>query len=448
MTSRARRRAIAAPASVRGRSTRKRAGRRRSSARRRLVLAPLPVERAEHGAELGQGGEERDGFQAGVGPHRHPCAVADAELGAGPAPGGWPTRSISAKVRTPITEGSRGPVRGGTSPRPEDVPDDQWLDHGGLPSLSLAPAIRARSPLCRQIADLRLGEHCAGRDGGSRRIVKASITEQLAGRAVERTVAGRRAEYEAEMRRIVETTFSLIQRTGSLDPSMRDILAESGISTQAFYRYFASKDELMLVLLDEGRRRLMDTLERRMRRADTPADRLRAWIEGVLAQATNAGGGGPHAPVGPERTAPQHVVPRGAAVVGGSARRPAPRAHPRATTRIGSWFPRAGRCARHHGVPLDVRDPRSTPRGRHEADEGRGVRARVLLSPGRKATGLGRERGAVTDSRGDDRVLGDIGTNVVYEDDVVRVWRLKLAPGEESPDPPPRPRPPPDPGPR
>ncbi len=37
------------------------------------------------------------------------------------------------------------------------------------------------------------------------------------------------------------------------------------------------------------------------------------------------------------------------------------------------------------------------------------------------------------DGRGDDRVLGDIGTNVVYEDDVVRVWRLKLAPGEESP---------------
>ncbi len=117
--------------------------------------------------------------------------------------------------------------------------------------------------------------------------MKASITEQLAGRAVERTVAGRRAGYEAEMRRIVETTFSLIQRTGSLDPPIRDILAASGISTQGFYRYFASKDELMLVLLDEGRRRLMDTLERRMRRADSPADRLRAWIEGVLAQATD-----------------------------------------------------------------------------------------------------------------------------------------------------------------
>ena len=118
--------------------------------------------------------------------------------------------------------------------------------------------------------------------------MKASITEQLAGRAVERAVAGRRAEYETEMRRIVETTFSLIQRTGSLDPSMRDILAASGISTQAFYRYFASKDELMLILLDEGRRRLMETLERRMRNAGNAADRLRAWIEGVLAQATNS----------------------------------------------------------------------------------------------------------------------------------------------------------------
>ena len=42
----------------------------------------------------------------------------------------------------------------------------------------------------------------------------------------------------------------------------------------------------------------------------------------------------------------------------------------------------------------------------------------------------------MTDARGgprDGRVFGEIGTNVVYEDDVVRVWRLKLAPGEESP---------------
>jgi AcrR family transcriptional regulator len=119
--------------------------------------------------------------------------------------------------------------------------------------------------------------------------VAASTIEHLADRAVERTVAGRRAEYGAEMRRIVDTTFALVERSGTLEPSMREILAETGLSTQAFYRYFSSKDELMLALLDEGRRRLVDTLERRMSRAESPAAQVEAWVEGVLAQAANPG---------------------------------------------------------------------------------------------------------------------------------------------------------------
>jgi AcrR family transcriptional regulator len=90
------------------------------------------------------------------------------------------------------------------------------------------------------------------------------------------------------MRRVVDVTFRLIERTGSLDPSMREILREAGLSTQAFYRYFSSKDELMLALLDEGRRRLVDALQRRMSRGTSPADQVRAWIEGVLTQAINA----------------------------------------------------------------------------------------------------------------------------------------------------------------
>jgi AcrR family transcriptional regulator len=118
--------------------------------------------------------------------------------------------------------------------------------------------------------------------------VQASAIEHLADRAVERTVAGRRAEYGAEMRRIVETTFELIERTGSLDPSIREILTETGLSTQAFYRYFSSKDELMLALLDDGRRRLVETLQRRMARSSDPSEQVRAWIAGVVAQAANS----------------------------------------------------------------------------------------------------------------------------------------------------------------
>src|SRR3954453_11173559 len=113
------------------------------------------------------------------------------------------------------------------------------------------------------------------------------LTETFARRALDRAVADRQAEYEEEMQRVVEATYSLIERTSSFDPSLRDILKETGLSTQAFYRYFQSKDELMLLLLDDGRRQLLSYLEHRMERVSTVAERVRAWIEGVLTQAAS-----------------------------------------------------------------------------------------------------------------------------------------------------------------
>jgi len=114
------------------------------------------------------------------------------------------------------------------------------------------------------------------------------LTTVLASRAIERTVAERRAEYVQEIQRVLEATYRVIERTGDLDPSLRDILKESKLSTQGFYRYFQSKDELLLLLLDDGRRQLVGYLEHRMARARTSEGRVRAWVEGVLAQASSA----------------------------------------------------------------------------------------------------------------------------------------------------------------
>ncbi len=85
--------------------------------------------------------------------------------------------------------------------------------------------------------------------------------------------------------RIVEATYRVIERTGDVDPTMRDILREAGLSTPAFYRQFRSKDELFVLLLADGRRRLADTIDRRLARARTGEERLRAWVGAVLAQA-------------------------------------------------------------------------------------------------------------------------------------------------------------------
>jgi AcrR family transcriptional regulator len=115
----------------------------------------------------------------------------------------------------------------------------------------------------------------------------SGLTVAVAQRSLERSIAQRSESYVLEVQRIVDATYRVIAQDGSTDPKLRDILAESGLSTQAFYKHFRSKDELMLVLLDDGRRRLVSYLEHRMEKASSPANQVRAWIEGVLAQAGN-----------------------------------------------------------------------------------------------------------------------------------------------------------------
>ena len=113
------------------------------------------------------------------------------------------------------------------------------------------------------------------------------LSQAVARRSLERSMAQRERSYRQEVQRIVDATYRVVARTGSFDPRLRDILTESGLSTQAFYKHFRSKDELMLVLLDDGRRRLVGYLAHRMEKANRPEQRIRAWIEGVLAQAAD-----------------------------------------------------------------------------------------------------------------------------------------------------------------
>jgi AcrR family transcriptional regulator len=119
----------------------------------------------------------------------------------------------------------------------------------------------------------------AGDQLHERPLVQAAISRSL----------GRRYDAAAdEVSRLVESAYRVIERSGTVDPRMREILADAGLSTQAFYRHFPSKDDLLLVLLDDGARRLTDYLTHQMAKATTARGRVRAWIEGVLAQAIDA----------------------------------------------------------------------------------------------------------------------------------------------------------------
>jgi len=107
----------------------------------------------------------------------------------------------------------------------------------------------------------------------------------LADELAERALADRQASYADEVRRLLEAGFAVMGRTENLDPRVSDIVRSSGLSNQTFYRHFRGKDEFFLALLEDGRRRLVETIDRRMRRATDDAGRVRAWIEAVFAQA-------------------------------------------------------------------------------------------------------------------------------------------------------------------
>jgi AcrR family transcriptional regulator len=89
-------------------------------------------------------------------------------------------------------------------------------------------------------------------------------------------------EYLAARRaQIIETARELFSRKGLSDTSMSDLVAASGMSIGAIYRYFASKDELVAAVA-EGRD---GTVEGDFPAAESPGDILARLLSYVSAPA-------------------------------------------------------------------------------------------------------------------------------------------------------------------
>jgi AcrR family transcriptional regulator len=88
-------------------------------------------------------------------------------------------------------------------------------------------------------------------------------------------------EREALMRAALDVMCEQPERS----PRVSDIVARAGLSNSAFYRHFRSKDDLVLAILDDGRRTLLGYLDHLMASASTSEGKVRRWIEGMMAQA-------------------------------------------------------------------------------------------------------------------------------------------------------------------
>jgi AcrR family transcriptional regulator len=108
----------------------------------------------------------------------------------------------------------------------------------------------------------------------------------VARRIVRRSLAKRESEYAGEVRRLLDAALDLMRRHGTTSrPRVADIVAAAGLSNDAFYRHFPSKDALVTAILEDGGERLRSYVDHQMSKERTPEGKVRRWVAGVLAQA-------------------------------------------------------------------------------------------------------------------------------------------------------------------
>ncbi|WP_205875368.1 TetR/AcrR family transcriptional regulator [Mycobacterium camsae] len=102
--------------------------------------------------------------------------------------------------------------------------------------------------------------------------------------AVGRALDDRQREATEEVERILAAAVRVMERVAPDPPRVSDIVAESGSSNKAFYRYFAGKDDLILAVMERGIAIVVSYLQHQMAKEPRPRDQIARWIEGTLAQ--------------------------------------------------------------------------------------------------------------------------------------------------------------------
>jgi AcrR family transcriptional regulator len=101
-------------------------------------------------------------------------------------------------------------------------------------------------------------------------------------RGAERALARRRQRYEQEVERLLDAALQVMRERDTASPGVTEILAVSGLSTNAFYRHFPTKDDLLLTLLERAHVATLDHLNRRMSACPDPADRVAEWVRALF----------------------------------------------------------------------------------------------------------------------------------------------------------------------
>ena len=110
----------------------------------------------------------------------------------------------------------------------------------------------------------------------------ASSTDPLwRQRALERSLRTATARAMSRSDRFIRAATELLDETGRTDFTVQEIAEWSKMSLRSFYQHFASKDELLLALLEEVIRNTMERLRVIVYEHADPVDRLRTYVQSL-----------------------------------------------------------------------------------------------------------------------------------------------------------------------
>ena len=94
--------------------------------------------------------------------------------------------------------------------------------------------------------------------------------------------AGNAEKAETERDRLLAAAMQVLERSGWWGFKVESVLRQANLSTRSFYRHFEKKNDLLLALLEVELGRAAIALRKRTAAADSPADKVRAYIAATI----------------------------------------------------------------------------------------------------------------------------------------------------------------------
>lgn len=108
--------------------------------------------------------------------------------------------------------------------------------------------------------------------------------------SMQRSLQSARARAHARSHRFVAAATKLLQENGNTDFTVQDVVDRSRMSIRTFYKYFKSKEDLLVALYETVvAREAVPRLRKRIAKSKDPMLRLRAYVEGLVELTTKTG---------------------------------------------------------------------------------------------------------------------------------------------------------------